>query len=95
MNKKDIYIEKAQAKIDEYSAELARLKAKTKGEFAELKIEAQQQIDQLDDKLSVVKTRLSEIVDAAEDKWEDLSVRFEELSDDLGAAFRKFFEKHQ
>lgn len=95
MNKKDIYIEKAQAKIDVYSAQLEILKAKAKGEFAELKIEAQEQIDKLDDKLSVVKTRLSEVANAAEDKWEDLSVRFEELSDDLGAAFRKFFEKHQ
>lgn len=94
MNEKDAYIEKAQAKIEEYVAKLDVLKAKTKGEGAELKIEAHEQIDKLEVKLDAIKSQLAETSDAAEDAWRDLSRRFEELADDLGASFKKFFEKH-
>jgi len=83
MSKKDAYIEKAQAKIEEYACKLDELKAKAKGEVAGLKIELLEQID-----------KLAELTDSAEDKWEDLSTRFEVLADDLGTSFRKFFEKH-
>jgi predicted nucleic acid-binding Zn-ribbon protein len=94
MNKKDAYIEKAQAKIEEYACKLDELKAKTKGEIAGLKIDAQEQLDKLEAKLDAAKLRLAELADSAEDKWEDLSGRFEVLADDLGSSFKKFFEKH-
>jgi predicted RNase H-like nuclease (RuvC/YqgF family) len=94
MSKKDAYIEKAQAKIEEYACKLDELKARTKGEVDGMKIDAQQQIDRLEIKLDATRLRLAELTDSAEDKWQDLSGRFEVLADDLGASFRKFFEKH-
>jgi predicted nucleic acid-binding Zn-ribbon protein len=94
MKRKDAYIEKAQARIDEYACKLDELKAKARGEVAGLKIDAKEQVDKLEVKLDAAKVRLAELTDSAEDKWEDLSTRFEVLADDLGASFRKFFEKH-
>jgi len=93
MNKKDAYIEKAQAKIEEHSAKLEALKAKAG--VVDLKMEAHEQIDKLEVKLNAAKSRLAELTDAAEDKWEDLSDRFEILADDLGTSVKKFFEKHE
>jgi predicted nucleic acid-binding Zn-ribbon protein len=94
MNKKDAYIEKAQAKIEEYACKLDELKARAKGEVAGLKIDTQEQVYKIEVKLDAAKVRLAELTDSAEDKWEDLSTRFEVLADDLGTSFRKFFEKH-
>lgn len=93
MSKKDAYVAKAQAKIDEQAANLNKLKAKAKGEVADKKIETHKRIEKLETKLDSAKSRLEEISDSAEDKWEDLTDRFEELTDDLGSAFKKFFGK--
>lgn len=91
MSKKDAYVEKAQAKIEEHSAKLDQLKAKVKGEVADNKIEGHKQIEKLESKLDAAKKRLAEITDSAEDTWEDLTERFENLGDDIGASFKKFF----
>ncbi len=95
MNSKDAYLEKAAAKIEEYSARLELLKAKAGVEVANRKISAQEQIVKLEASLEHAKSRLAELSDAAEDGWEELSERFDELADDLGASFRKFFAKHE
>ncbi len=95
MNSKDAYIEKAAARIEEYSAKLELLKAKAGVEVVNRKIDAQEHIVKLEASLENAKSRLTELSDAAEDGWEDLSERFEVLADDLGASFRKFFAKHE
>ena len=94
MNKKDAYVEKAQARIEEYACKLDELKARARAEVAGMKIDAQEQIDKLEVKLEAAKLRLAELTESAEDKWQDLSLRFEVLAEDLGTSFRKFFEKH-
>lgn len=93
MNRKEAYIEKAQAKIDEYASKLEQLKAKAKGEVADLKIEALEQIERFEKKLETAKLRLAELTGASENRWQDLSDRFEVLADDLAVSFKKFFEK--
>jgi DNA repair exonuclease SbcCD ATPase subunit len=93
MSKKDAYIEKAQAKIEEQSAKLEQLKAKLKGETASIKIESNKRIEKLESNLDAAKTRLAEIKDSAEDAWEDLTERFDNLADDVGASVKKFLGK--
>ena len=95
MNKRDAYIEKAQAKIEEYNARLDVLKAKAKGEIASQKITANEQIDKLDEKLNAAKKQLAKLTDSAGDAWEEFSGRFEELADDLGASIKKFIDRHR
>jgi predicted nuclease with TOPRIM domain len=93
MSKKDAYVEKGQAKIDEQIAKINQFKAKAKGKVADQKIEAHEHIEKLEKKLDAAKTYLAEIADSAEDKWEDLSDRFEVLADDIGTSVKKFFSK--
>lgn len=93
MSKKDAYVQKAQAKIDEQSAKLDQLKAQFKGEVSDKKIDAYEKIEKLEAKLSAAKSRLAEIIDSAEGAWEDLTVRLESLADEVGTSVKKFFGK--
>lgn len=95
MSKKDAYIKKSQATIMEYTAKLDVLKAKAKGEVADLKIDAYEQIEKLETKLKTAKSRLSDLTNAAEDKWQGLSDRFEELTDEIGASIKKLIDKYK
>ncbi len=93
MSKKDAYVEKAQAKINEHAAKLDELKAKVKVQVADQKIEAHEHIEKLELKLDAAKSRLTEISNSTEDRWHDLTARFETLTDECGASFKKFFGK--
>ncbi len=93
MSKKDAYVEKAQAKVEEQSAKLSRLKAQVKGEVADKKIDTYNLIEKLEAKLASAKSQLNEIANATEDKWESLSERFETLSDEVSASVKKFLGK--
>ncbi len=91
MNKKAAYIEKSEAKLEEYTARLNELKAKAEGEIADQKIDASEQIDQLEMQIKTAKAHLTELSHAAEDSWEDLANRFDSLANDLSASVKKFF----
>jgi hypothetical protein len=95
MSKKDAYIEKAQAKIDEYAAKIEVLKSKSKGDIAGKKIVAYEQIEKLDTKLSAAKMRLVDLSESAGDTWEGLSGRLEELAEDLGVSIKKLIDKYK
>ena len=93
MTKKAAYIDKAQAKIDEHSASLNELKAKAKGKVADQKIDAYKGVEKLESELNSAKEKLAEIADSAEDKWEDLTGRFDTLTEELSTSVKKFFGK--
>lgn len=93
MSKKDAYIQKAQAKIEEQTAKLQGLKAKAKGSVADQKLQAYDQIEKLEKSLDAAKGRLTEISQAAEGKWEELTGRFETLTDDLSNSVKNFLNK--
>ena len=93
MSKKEAYVAKAQAKISEQSAKLDELKAKVKGQVADQKIEAYEHIEKLELKLDAAKSRLAEISDSTEERWQDCTVRYETLTEEFGASIKKFFGK--
>lgn len=93
MSKRDAYIEKAQAKVDEHAAKIQQLKAQAKGGVADKKISAHNQLEKLEAKLDAAKAKLAEVKDSAEDAWEDVASRFESLADEVGASVKKFFSK--
>lgn len=95
MTKKEAYIEKAQAKINEQTAKLEGLKAKAQGEIADQKIKSLEKIEELEVKIKDAKAHLSEIADAAEDAWENIKNKFDQLADDIGSSFKKFFTKDE
>ena len=95
MSKKEAYIEKAQAKINEQIAKVDQLKAKAQGEIADKKLKSQEKIKELEAKIKDAKAHLSEITDAAEDGWENIKNKFDHLADDIGSSLKKFFGKDE
>ncbi len=90
MNKRDIYIEKAQAQLDEQLAKLDQLKARIRGQSADGKLRLLDLQKQLDSQVEQARKQLGELRGAAEEAFEEGRGRLDKLTADIGAAFRKF-----
>ena len=89
MDKRELYIEKLKAQLDEWNAEVAKWEAKTRGAQADMRIEYEKQLEafrrQRDQGLEQMRKVQAETGDA----WIDL-VRG---ADDAWAKMREAFEK--
>lgn len=72
MSKRDIYVEKLKAQLDEWNAEIDKFEAKAREFDAATKQKYENEIKELREKRNEARTRLIEIQDASEDAWEDL-----------------------
>lgn len=95
MSTKEAYIEKAQAKVEEYTAKLALLKAQAKGAIAEQKIDSHEEVDLLETKIKAAELQIIELKNASEEAWGELSSRFDTLTDELSNSVAKFFAKQK
>ncbi len=94
MSKRDAYIQKLHAKIDEWNADIDKLAAKAQQTEADAKIEYQQQIDALKHQRQEVKNKLADLKQSGEDSWEDLraglDLAFESMSEAIRSAMSRF-----
>ena len=72
MTRKDEYVQKLHAKLDEWSAEIDKLQAKADKAGAESRIEYQNQIKNLQQRRREADKKLDELRSAGEGAWEDL-----------------------
>ncbi len=89
MSLKDTYIEKIQAKLDQWSAELDKLEAKARDAKADVKVSLQGHIDVLSQKRDDAKAKLKEIRQSSNGAWEDLKEGAEGAFDSLREAINK------
>jgi len=80
------YEKKLQAQLDEWSAEIDKLKAQAEGEKADKKIEYYEQIDKLKSMKASANEKLTELQNASDDAWEDLKAGIENAWSSLGDA---------
>jgi uncharacterized coiled-coil DUF342 family protein len=71
-NRRDAYVQQLKAKMDEWNAEIDKLKAKADQAKAGSKIEYQKQMEDLREKRNKFQNRITEIEQAGEGAWEDL-----------------------
>ncbi len=83
MNDKEIYQQEYQAKLDEWKAEIDRLKAKPFGAGADARQELNQQIEELEIKVEEGKAKLAELAEVDEDKWESFKAGAESVWNSL------------
>ncbi len=88
MSQKEAYQEKLKAQLDEWSADLDKLKARAEKAEAGLKIEYHNEIEQLRAKKEAVEQKLSELKNASEDAWEDIKAGIETSWDSLSQAIK-------
>ena len=100
MNEKELYRQKRQAQLDEWKADVAKLRARAAGAKAGAQagaqIEANKHLVELDNRLHEAGARLSEHAAAGEETWDTarrkIETTWEALKAGVGAAAAKFKE---
>lgn len=86
MNMKETYRQKLQAQLDQWSAEIDKIKAKADKADADVKLEYYEEIEDLRVKQQAATDKLADLVDASDDAWEDLKAGVEIAWTSLGDA---------
>ncbi|MBP8924682.1 MAG: hypothetical protein KBG75_02390 [Pseudomonadales bacterium] len=86
MSDKKLYQQKMHAQLDEWRAEVGKLKAKTSGASADAQLKMSKQIKTLESKIEEGKTKLSQLAEAADDAWESIKGDVESTWDSLKSA---------
>jgi chromosome segregation ATPase len=89
MDKKDLYIEKLNAQLKEWSASIDVLKARAEKATADLKISYSKQVDDLKAKRETARTKLNDLKTAGDDAWERMTASLEKSWSEIKAAFDK------
>ena len=87
MNNKEAYIKKFEAQLDEWKADITKLRAKADKADAEMQIKYNEQIDQIHEKEKQAQAQLASMKKAGEDSWEDLKAGLEQAGNSLKEAF--------
>ncbi|MDP2885217.1 MAG: coiled coil domain-containing protein [Ignavibacteria bacterium] len=69
MNEKELYKQKYRAQLDVWKADIVKLKAKALGTKADVQIEMDKHVKELDHRIQEASTKLSELAGASEDAW--------------------------
>lgn len=93
MNERELYKQKKQAQLDQWKAELFKLKAKASEASADTKLKMNSQIKGLESKVEEGKTRLSAIEDAGEEEWKTVKEGLESAWDSMKSAFSDAADK--
>ena len=89
MSEKELYRQKMQAQLDEWTAEVDKQKAKASGASADAQLEMNKKIKALESKIEEGTAKLSELAEAGEDAWESIKEGVESAWDSLKSSFRE------
>ena len=87
------YEEKLDAQLEEWSAQIALLRARADKAKAEAKIEYYKSIESLQHKKDDARTRLNELKTAGDEAWEDLKTGAEKAWEEIKTAFHEATSK--
>lgn len=88
MSMKEAYEKKLQGKLDEWSAEIDKLKAKADSAEADAKLEYYKQIEELQSMQDAASKKLDELKEASDDAWEDLKAGIDSAWDSLSRSIK-------
>lgn len=93
MSNKKLYQQKLQAQLDEWEADLNKLKAKASGASADAKLEMNQHIENMQAKIDEGKAKLSELAETSDDAWESIKEGVESTWESLKSGFHDAVSK--
>ena len=88
MSMKEAYEKKLQGQLDEWSAEIDKLKAKADSAEADAQLEYYKQIEDLRSMQDAAGKKLDELKEASDDAWEDLKAGIDNAWDSLGSSIK-------
>ncbi len=83
MREKELYQQKMQAQLNEWKAEIAKLKAKASGASADAQLDMHKKVKQLEREADELKNKLSELARSGEEAWASLRKGVESAWDHL------------
>ena len=86
MNNKKLYEQQIEGKLDEWIADIDKLKARAKQADAETRIAINQHIEDLQSQETTARKKLKALHQAGDDSWEDLKVGIADASQAMGNA---------
>lgn len=93
MNDQQLHAQKYQAQLDEWKADIDKLKAKAKGAKADAQIEMNKMIEGLESKVQAANDKLAELSSASGDAWEQVKQNVETTWDSLKTSVHEAVEK--
>lgn len=93
MSKRDAYVQKMKARIDEWGADIEKLEAKARGAEADMKIKYQEQLTAMRQQREKAREKMRELEDASEDAWERLREGMESGWESMSKAFRDAMDR--
>jgi len=84
--KRDIFVEKMKAKLDEWNADIAKLEAQARQKEADVQEDYRQRIETLKSKHKSVEERLDKVGQTGGEAWKDLKTGLELAADSMGEA---------
>ena len=89
MDRRDIYVEKLKARLDEWNAELNKAEAKARGAEADVRLRYDEGLEHMRSKRDEARQHLHEIEEAGEESWERLRRGFEQAWEDIRTGFER------
>lgn len=92
MEKRDLYLEKINAQIEQYSAKLAGMRSKATEVQVNMKLEYLNQVEKLEGKRDGLKNKYEQLCEASESSWEDMKEGTENAWNELKKSVAKTTE---
>ncbi|MEZ5792833.1 MAG: hypothetical protein R3D34_19260 [Nitratireductor sp.] len=89
MTSKEAYVEKIQARLNQWDSEIENLKAKAAEAGADARIKYEKQVAELQEKQKDAQGKLDELRSSGGDAWQDLKVGVESAWTSLESATKK------
>lgn len=93
MDERDAYRQKAEAKLDQWRAEIDKLQARAAEASADTRIEYEKQLKTLREKQQDMRRQLDELGSAGSDAWKDIKSGLDSAWDDLQASMKNARER--
>ena len=87
------YEKKLKAQLEEWDADINRLRAKANAARAEARVKYLDEVDKLRDQKKQAQARLDELEEAQEDAWEDMKTGIDAAWKNLGNAVNNAVER--
>ena len=93
MEEKELYQKKMKAQLDQWKAEIDRLKATASGASADAQLKMNQHIEALEGKIQEGKTKLAALTETTGEAWRDMKSGVDTAWSALKAAFSDASDK--
>lgn len=93
MNDKDLYKQKYQAQLNEWKADIDKLKAKAMGSKADVQLDMNKLVADLESKSKLATDKLAELQDASEEAWDSVKTGVESAWDTLKTSMHNGMSK--